>query len=96
MSVKNLNGKYKIVITKNAQKDKEKVKNIPNLKRNVENLLNLIKENPYKNPPSYEKLKGNLEGLYSRRINNKHRLVYQVYEDEKIIKIVSMWTHYEF
>ena len=91
-----MNGKYKIVITKNAQKDKEKVKNIPNLKRNVENLLNLIKENPYKNPPSYEKLKGNLEGLYSRRINNKHRLVYQVYEDEKIIKIVSMWTHYEF
>lgn len=96
MSVKSLSGNYKILITKDAKKDKEKIKSIPSLKKNVENLINVIKDDPYKNPPRYEKLKGNLEGLYSRRINNKHRLVYQVYEDEKVVKIVSMWSHYEF
>ncbi|MDY3903016.1 Txe/YoeB family addiction module toxin [Peptoniphilus sp.] len=91
-----MSGNYKILITKDAKKDKEKIKSIPSLKKNVENLINVIKDDPYKNPPRYEKLKGNLEGLYSRRINNKHRLVYQVYEDEKVVKIVSMWSHYEF
>lgn len=96
MSVKSLSGNYKILITKDAKKDKEKIESIPSLKKNVENLINVIKDDPYKNPPRYEKLKGNLEGLYSRRINNKHRLVYQVYEDEKVVKIVSMWSHYEF
>lgn len=96
MSVKSLNGNYKILITKQAQRDKEKIKSISSLKRNVDNLIEILKEDPYKMPPSYEKLKGNLDGLYSRRINIKHRLVYQVYEDEKVIKIVSMWSHYEF
>ncbi|MGF0094990.1 Txe/YoeB family addiction module toxin [Peptoniphilus sp. SGI.035] len=91
-----MSGNYKILITKDAKKDKEKIESIPSLKKNVENLINVIKDDPYKNPPRYEKLKGNLEGLYSRRINNKHRLVYQVYEDEKVVKIVSMWSHYEF
>lgn len=96
MSVKSLSGNYKILITRDVKKDKEKIKNIPSLKRNVDNLINVIKDDPYKNPPSFEKLKGNLGGLYSRRINNKHRLVYQVYEEEKVVKIVSLWSHYEF
>lgn len=91
-----MSGKYKILITKAAKRDRDKIKEIPSLKRNVENLIEAIKADPYKTPPSYEKLKGNLEGLYSRRINNKHRLVYEVYEDEKVVKIVSMWSHYEF
>ena len=58
-------------------------------------LIDLIRENPYQTPPSYEKLIGNLQGLFSRRINLQHRLVYEVYENEKVIKIISMWTHYE-
>ena len=59
-------------------------------------LIEIIKENPYKTPPSYEKLMGDLTGAYSRRINIKHRLVYEVLEEEKIVKIISLWTHYEF
>ena len=86
---------YKIVILKTAQKDKEKIKQIPSLKKNVENLLEVMKKNPFQNPPPYEKLRGNLEGLYSRRINRQHRLVYKVLEQEKTIMIISMWTHYE-
>ena len=91
-----MNGDYKIVITKAAQKDKEKIKQYPALVRNVQNLLDVIKVNPFQNPPPYEKLVGDLNMLYSRRINSKHRLVYMVYEKEKTVKIVSMWTHYEF
>ena len=91
-----LNGKYKIVITKAAQKDKEKIKQYPALVKNVKNLIEVIENNPYQNPPPYEKLVGDLNMLYSRRINSKHRLVYMVYEEEKTVKIVSMWTHYEF
>lgn len=91
-----MNGNYKIVITKSAQKDKEKIKQYQALKRNVNNLLELISENPYKNPPPYERLVGNLKQCYSRRINAQHRLVYMVYEEEKTIKIISMWSHYEF
>lgn len=86
---------YRIVIIKSAQKDKEKIKSIPALKRNVEKLLEVLKNNPYQNPPSYEKLVG-LPNMYSRRINRQHRLVYQVFEEEKTVKIISMWTHYEF
>lgn len=86
---------YKIVILKSALKDKEKIKAVPALKRNVERLLEVLKENPYKNPPPYEKLKGNLSEFYSRRINIQHRLVYRVLEEEKAVMIVSMWTHYE-
>lgn len=85
---------YKIVYSKEALKD------IPNLKaahldKKVKILLELIKEGPFKTPPRYEKLVGNLSGLYSRRINIQHRLVYEVFEAEKTIKIISMWTHYE-
>lgn len=59
-------------------------------------LIGLIEENPFQNPPPYEKLLGDMDGLYSRRINIQHRLVYQVDDKEKIIKIVSMWSHYEY
>lgn len=87
---------YRIEILKSAIKDKEKIKQHPVLKRNVENLLEILKKNPYQNPPSYEKLSGNYKNLYSRRINKQHRLVYKVLEEEKTVVIVSMWTHYEF
>ncbi|WP_462351397.1 Txe/YoeB family addiction module toxin [Fusobacterium varium] len=81
---------YKIVILKQALKDKDKIKQHPALKRTVEKLLELIKVEPFKNPPPYESLVGNLKGLYSRRINRQHRLVYRVLEEEKTIMIVSM------
>jgi len=87
---------YRVVILKQAEKDKEKIKQFPALKENVEKLISLIQENPFQNPPPYEMLIGDLKGLYSRRINRQHRLVYRVLEDEKIIMIVSMWSHYEF
>lgn len=91
-----MSGNYKLMITKSAQKDKEKIKQYPALKRNVQNLLELISENPFQNPPPYERLIGNLKQCYSRRINSQHRFVYMVYEEEKIVKIISMWSHYEF
>lgn len=90
-----LSGKYRIVITKTAQKDKEKVKNIPALKRRADELLQILRENPFQTPPPYEKLQWDLKGSYSRRINRQHRLVYTVDEENKIVKIISMWTHYE-
>lgn len=86
---------YKIVYTKKATGDIKKL-NQAKLDTKTKNLIDLIKENPYQRPPSYEKHLGDLKGAYSRRINIKHRLVYQVYEEEKIIKIISMWSHYEF
>ena len=86
---------YKIVYTKKAVKDIEKIKGAK-LENITKNLINVIKENPYQTPPTYEKLVGDLKGLYSRRINIKHRLVYEVYEEEKTIKIISLWSHYEF
>lgn len=91
-----LSGDYRIVITKSAQKDKEKIKQYPALKRHSENLIQLLKTNPFQNPPPYEKLSGQLNMCYSRRINSQHRLVYMVYEEEKTVKIISMWSHYEF
>jgi len=90
-----LNGNYKIVITKAAQKDKEKIKAIPALRKNVDKLLDVLQKNPYQTPPPYEKLFGNLSAYYSRRINRQHRLVYMVDDTQKVVKIVSMWTHYE-
>ena len=86
---------YKVFNSKIAEKDKENIKKIPALKDNVDKLVEILKENPFKNPPRYEKLTGNLKGLYSRRINKQHRLVYKVFEQEKTVKIVSMWSHYE-
>ncbi len=85
---------YKIVYTKTAAKDIPKLKTA-HLDAKAKALIDVIRENPYQTPPSYEKLVGDLQGLYSRRINIQHRLVYQVLEEEKTIKIVSLWTHYE-
>ena len=82
-------------IAGSAQKDKEKVKQHPAMKAKVEQLLGILRENPWQNPPPYEKLKGDLAGMYSRRINVQHRLVYQVFEKEKTVRILAMWTHYE-
>ena len=85
---------YKIVYTKTATKDIPKLKTA-HLDTTAKALIDVIRENPFQTPPSYEKLVGDLQGLYSRRINIQHRLVYQVLEEEKTIKIVSLWTHYE-
>lgn len=85
---------YKIVYTKEAVKDIPKLKSA-HLDEKAKALIELIKETPYQTPPSYEKLVGDLSGMYSRRINSKHRLVYEVYEEERTIKIVSLWSHYE-
>ena len=85
---------WEIVYTKQAQKDAKKVSSA-GLKDKATHLINIIKENPYQNPPPYEKLIGDLSGSYSRRINIQHRLVYQVYEKENTIKLIRLWTHYE-
>ena len=85
---------YKIVYTKDSIKDIEKLKGA-NLNKKVLSLIEIIKNNPFQTPPSYEKLVGDLQGLYSRRINIKHRLVYQILENVQTVKIISMWTHYE-
>ncbi len=87
---------YSIKILKKAIKDKEKIKQYPALKNNVNNLIEIIKKNPYQTPPSYEILVGDMKGYFSRRINKQHRLVYEVVEEKKEIRIISMWTHYEF
>lgn len=86
--------RWKIVFTKMAQKDAKKIKRA-GLKSQVETLLSVVQQNPFENPPSYEKLVADLSGAYSRRINIQHRLVYQVLVDEKIVKIIRMLTHYE-
>ena len=85
---------WKLVYTKQAQKDAKKI-NQSGLKSKTQELLDVLRENPFQKPPPYEKLVGDLAGAYSRRINIKHRLVYQVYEADKIVKIIRMWTHYE-
>ena len=85
---------YKTVYTKAAAKDVPKLK-AAHLDAKAKALIDVIRRNPYQTPPSYEKLVGDLQGLYSRRINIQHRLVYEVIEEVKIIKIVSLWTHYE-
>lgn len=85
---------YKIVFTKQAQKDAKKL-STSGLKAKAEQLIEILRDNPYQTPPFYEKLIGDLAGAYSRRINIQHRLVYEVLEDEKIVKIIRMWTHYE-
>ncbi len=85
---------YKIVYTKAAAKDIPKLK-AAHLDVKAKALIEVIRENPYRTPPGFEKLVGDLEGLYSRRINVQHRLVYEVIEEEKTVKIVSLWTHYE-
>lgn len=86
---------YKIVYTKRAVND---IKNLKSAKldKKAKVLIELVRENPFQTPPPYEKLLGDLKGPYSRRINIKHRFVYEVLENEKTIKILSMWSHYEF
>ena len=85
---------YKLVYTKQAKKDAKKAAS-SGLKSKIEDLLEVIKEDPFKDYPPYERLVGNLEGAYSRRINIQHRLVYQVYEKKKVVKVIRMWTHYD-
>ena len=86
---------YKIFYTKDAQKAIPKLKSA-HLDEKAKKLIDVIRKNPYQNPPPYEKLTGDLSGAYSRRINIQHRLVYAVDEMNKAVKIVSMWTHYDF
>ena len=85
---------WKIVYTKQAQKDAKKISSA-GLKSKAEMLINILKENPFQNPPSFEKLVGDLSGAYSRRINIQHRIVYQVYDKLKTVKVIRLWTHYE-
>ena len=85
---------WKIVFTKQAQKDAKKIA-ASNLKTQTQRLLDILAINPFQNPPPVEKLVGDLSGAISRRINIQHRLVYQVYSEEKTIKVIRMWTHYE-
>jgi len=85
---------WSLVYTKKAQKD-AKLLAQSGLKKKTESILAVIEHNPYQNPPAYEKLVGDLSGAYSRRINIQHRLIYQVYEQKRVIKIIRMWTHYE-
>ncbi|MFZ5594955.1 MAG: Txe/YoeB family addiction module toxin [Pseudomonadota bacterium] len=86
--------KWRIVYTKQAQKDAKKLV-AAGLRPKAEALLNVLAENPFQNPPAYEKLAGDLRGACSRRINIQHRLVCQVVEQEQIVKVIQMWTHYE-
>jgi Txe/YoeB family toxin of toxin-antitoxin system len=85
---------WKLVYTKQAQKDAKKL-SASGLKAKAVALLKILEDDPYQTPPPYENLKGDLAGTISRRINIQHRLVYQVLEDQNTIKIIRMWTHYE-
>lgn len=85
---------WRVVFTKQAQKDAKKL-SAADLRPKAEQLLDILRENPYQSPPPFEKLLGDLSGAYSRRITLQHRLVYQVLEKEKVVKIIRMWTHYE-
>jgi len=85
---------WKLVFTKQAQKDAKKISQ-SGLKSQANRLLDIIKEDPFQNPPPYEKLLGDLSGAYSRRISIQHRLIYQVLKDIHTLKIIRMWTHYE-
>ncbi|MGL6343496.1 MAG: Txe/YoeB family addiction module toxin [Waterburya sp.] len=84
---------WQLKFTKQAQKDAEKL-SVAGLKPKAQQLLEILRQNPFTNPPSYEKLQGDLKGAYSRRINVRHRLVYEVIESEHTIKIIRMWSHY--
>lgn len=85
---------WEILFTKQAQKDANKISQA-GLKPKVIELLQLLKENPFQNPPPYEKLIGDLSGAYSRRITIQHRLIYQIFPEDKKIKVLRMWTHYK-
>jgi len=85
---------WKLVYTKQAQKDAKKLVS-GGLKSNAQELLALIAEDPFRRPPPFEKLIGDLAGAYSRRINIQHRLVYQVFENASVVKVIRLWSHYE-
>ena len=86
--------KYKILYSKISQKDAKKLKEA-GLDKKAKELIEILKVNPFQNPPPYEKLLGDLKGAYSRRINIKHRLIYQVDKERRVVRILRMWTHYE-
>ena len=85
---------YQVYLSKQAMKDLDNLK-ASGLSQKVRALVDIIKENPFQNPPPYEKLIGDLKGYYSRRINIQHRLIYGILEEEKTVKVLRMWTHYE-
>lgn len=85
---------WKIVYTKQAQKDAKKI-SASGLRSNAEHLIKILEENPYQDPPPFKKLVGDLEGAYSRRINIQHRLVYEILDEIKTVKVIRMWTHYD-
>ena len=85
---------WQVVFTRQAEKDAKKISRA-GFRSKVEALLEILRKNPYHKPPLFEKLMGDLQGAYSRRINLQHRLVYQIVSDKRVIKIIRMWTHYE-
>jgi len=85
---------WRVVFTKQEQKDAQRLA-AAGLRPKAEALLSLLAKGPFQNPPAFEQLRGDLAGAYSRRINIQHRLVYQVLEDDRIVKVLRMWTHYE-
>lgn len=85
---------WEVLFTRQAQKDAKKIAHA-GLRRQAEALLEVLARNPFETPPRYEKLVGDLDGAYSRRINIQHRLVYQILEKERIVKVIRLWSHYE-
>ena len=85
---------WRVVYSRHAQKDAKKIAK-SNLKKKTIELISILEKDPFQNPPQFEKLVGDLEGAYSRRINIQHRLVYQVLTEERVVKVLRMWTHYE-
>jgi len=85
---------WRVVFTKQAQKDAKKLF-AAGLRPKAEKLIEILRENPYQFPPPFEKLLGDLSGAFSRRINIQHRIVYQILDGEKVVKVIRMWTHYE-
>jgi toxin YoeB len=85
---------WRVVFTKQARKDANKI-SASGLRSKAEKLIDILRKNPYQTPPPFEKLIGDLTGAYSRRINIQHRLVYQTLDDEKVVKVIRMWTYYE-
>jgi len=85
---------WRVVYTRQAQKDARRLA-AARLKPKAEYLLRLLQEDPFRSPPPFEKLVGDLAGAYSRRINVRHRLVYQVYKEKRVVKVIRLWAHYE-
>ncbi len=85
---------WKIVYTKHARKDAKNI-SASGLRSHAERLIKILEENPYQDPPPFKKLVGDLEGAYSRRINIQHRLVYEILDEIKTVKVIRMWTHYD-